>query len=112
MLWIRMGCRGEEEAMDRKGGACHGSTEGTEPHRWEGAHPPVVFVRADYKGVTGGVSVRAESKGLICTKIVQVRGAVQLRGTAIPGVCVRAAGKGLTRQGVCKSGRERTYKAG
>jgi len=28
----------------------------------------------------------------------------------IPGVCVRVAGKGLTRQGVRKSGKQRTYK--
>src|SRR5712692_5850886 len=31
-------------------------------------------------------------------------------GTPIPGVCVRVAGKGLTRQGVRKSGKQRTYK--
>src|ERR1700686_2101281 len=29
-------------------------------------------------------------------------------GTTIPGVCVRVAGKGLTRQGVRKSGKQRT----
>src|SRR5579859_2701290 len=29
-----------------------------------------------------------------------------------PGVCVRAAGKGLTRQGVCKSGKQRTCREG
>jgi hypothetical protein len=35
-----------------------------------------------------------------------------LRGAhpPIPGVFVRVAGKGLTRQGVCKSGKQRTYK--
>src|SRR5579864_3453329 len=32
------------------------------------------------------------------------------RGTPTPGVCVRVAGKGLTRQGVCKSGKHRTYR--
>src|SRR5579864_8644360 len=32
------------------------------------------------------------------------------RGTPIPGVCVRVAGKGVTRQGVCKSGKQRTYR--
>jgi len=30
--------------------------------------------------------------------------------TPIPGVCVRVAGKGLTRHGVRKSGKQRTYK--
>src|SRR5260370_32743647 len=30
--------------------------------------------------------------------------------TTIPGVCVRVARKGLTRQGVRKSGRQRTYR--
>src|SRR5579859_4723766 len=29
-----------------------------------------------------------------------------------PGVCVRVAGKGLTRQGVCKSGKQRTCREG
>ena len=52
----------------------------------EGVPPPGVFVRADYKGVTGGVSVRAESKGLICTKIVQNRA-----------VRVRAESKGVSK---------------
>ena len=31
-------------------------------------------------------------------------------GTPIPGVCVRVAGKGLTRHGVRKSGMQRTYR--
>ena len=31
-------------------------------------------------------------------------------GTPIPGVCVRVARKGLTRHGVRKSGRQRSYK--
>jgi len=35
------------------------------------AEPPCVFVSAYSKGVTGGVSVSADSKGLICTKMVQ-----------------------------------------
>ena len=51
----------------------------------EGVPPPGVFVRADFKGVTDGVSVRAESKGLICTKVVQNRAAR-----------VRADSKGLS----------------
>src|ERR1700682_1285092 len=36
-----------------------------------GYPPPGVFVSAESKGVTRGVSVSADSKGLICTKIVQ-----------------------------------------
>src|SRR5579859_3393808 len=31
-------------------------------------------------------------------------------GTHTPGVCIRVAAKGLTRQGVCKSGKQRTCK--
>ncbi len=31
-------------------------------------------------------------------------------GTPIPGVCVRVARKGLTRQGMRKSGKQRTYR--
>jgi hypothetical protein len=44
----------------------------------EAPPPPGISVRADYKGVTDRVSVRADSKGLICTKIVQNR-AVRVR---------------------------------
>ena len=32
------------------------------------------------------------------------------RGHTIPGICVRVANKGVTRQGVRKSGRQRTYR--
>ena len=38
-----------------------------------GGPPPPVFVSAHSKGLTRGPSVSAESKGLICTKIVQNR---------------------------------------
>src|SRR5579859_1298413 len=41
--------------------------------------PPPFFGTAHSKGVTGGVSVSAESKGVICTKIVQNLGCL---GTA------------------------------
>jgi hypothetical protein len=38
------------------------------------------------------------------------RGNWSYRGTPIPDVCVRVAGKGLTRHGVRKSGKQRTYR--
>jgi hypothetical protein len=44
---------------------------------------PGVFVSAHSKGVTGGVSVSADSKGLICTKMGQnasVRGSAESKG--------------------------------
>src|SRR5713226_2169623 len=41
------------------------------PEQAEAPHPPGVFVSADSKGVAGGVSVSADCKGLICTKMVQ-----------------------------------------
>jgi hypothetical protein len=57
--------------------------------RGQGPRPLGVFVRADYKGVTGVVSVRAESKGLICTEIVQ--------NPSIPGsAAVKGVGGGAT----------------
>ncbi len=48
--------------------------------------PPGVFVSADPKGVAGGVSVSADSKGLICTKIVQnarFRGSAESKGVRL-----------------------------
>ena len=59
-------------------------------------HPtPGVFVSAYSKGVAGGVSVSADSKGLICTKIVQnarLHGSAEskgVRGAAGRQVCSR-----------------------
>ena len=56
---------------------------------------PGVFVSVDSKGVTGGVSVSAYSKGLICTKMVQnarFHGSAESKGVRGPGsgrVCSR-----------------------
>src|SRR5260370_41656191 len=48
----------------------------------------------------------------VAGKIAERNGAeIRSNGdTPIPGVCVRVAGKGLTRHGVRKSGKQRTYK--
>src|ERR1700676_1029011 len=47
--------------------------QGVRPKNAEGDVTPVFFGTAHSKGVTGAVSGCAESKGLICTKIVQNR---------------------------------------
>src|SRR5713226_10255190 len=63
--------------------------------------------------VTGSMRNRLRSQGIEALRGACEGGREARRGSvgyAIPGVCVRVAGKGLTRHGVRKSGKQRTYK--
>ncbi len=65
------------------------------PEQAETPPSPGIFVSADSKGVAGGVSVSADCKGLICTKMVQnarLHGSAESKGVRGPGsgrVCSR-----------------------
>src|SRR6266481_992187 len=59
------------QGIETPRGACDGWRKRNLARKCWRTPSPGVFASADSKGVTRGVSVSADYKGLICTKIVQ-----------------------------------------